>query len=656
MIIATAGHVDHGKTTLIRALTGQDTDRLAEEKRRGLTIDLGFAWMRSAAGHWLGFVDVPGHEKFIRNMVAGVAAVDAVMLVVAADDGPMPQTREHLAILQLLGVTEGVVVLTRTDRVNAGRVEEVRHELAEMLAGTGLCEAPVFPVSGLTGEGVPALLAWLGASAEDHAGHSVTSADAQPAAGQRLLVDRSFSVKGSGCVVTGTLIAGVLAVDDRLLVSPAGLPARVRGLQVHGESVAQVQAGQRCAVNLAGEVGSDRVHRGDWLVAPWLHQATDRLEVALTLLPDMRLHRGTFQVHLGAAVRSARAVVLSPATDRDCGLVQLLLEQPVQSCMGDRLILRDPALNQTIGGGRVVDPFGVGRGRSGGRRLELLRVLSATDDPQRRLEACLQAHPEGLALERFARAGNLPGQRLDQLTKSLNLVVLQASAGELAMAPDRWEQLQTELLKRLDQWHRDYPDRIGPSEPELTRLPAVLLDQVVSHRLLQTLLDSGAIARNGFRFHRPGHQPQLADSDKELLDQVLAQLEGSGLKPPIVGELAEALDLPREQMQLFLERMHTLGRLIAVAPNRFYRPETVAELASVAVALAEASPTGAFDARTYRDASGIGRRLTVSVLEYLDRAGVTAFINEERRLQPAYRQQTSATFSNRSKKGYTAAS
>lgn len=656
MIVATAGHVDHGKTTLIRALTGQDTDGLAEEKRRGLTIDLGFAWLRAGSGHWLGFVDVPGHEKFIRNMVAGVAAVDAVMLVVAADDGPMPQTREHLAILELLGVTEGVVVLTRTDRVDGRRLAEVRAGLRQLLAGTGFGDAPVFPVSGVTGEGVPALSEWLAEKAEEHAGRHVPSEDIQPASGTRLLVDRSFSVKGSGCVVTGTLIAGSLCLDDRLLVSPAGRPVRVRGLQTHGDSVTQIQAGQRCAVNLAGDVGPDSVQRGDWLVAPWLHQPTDRLEVALTLLPEARLHRGTFQVHLGAAVRSARAVILTKATGPQPALVQLMLEHPVQSSAGDRLILRDPALGQTIGGGRVVDPFGLGRGRSGSRRLELLHTLASTDDPQLRLKACLQAHPEGLSLARFAQAGNLPRLHLDQLINSLTPMVLQTPAGELAFATRHWEQLQDDVLRRLDQWHRDYPERIGPSEPELTRLPGVRLDQVVRHRLLQTLLDTGAMARNGFRFHRPEHQPRLTDSDKALLDQVMAQLEGTGLKPPIVGELAEALGLSREDMQLFLARMHTLGRLVAVAPNRFYRPETVAELASVAVELAENSPTGAFDARAYRDASGIGRRLTVSVLEYLDRAGVTAFINEERRLQPAYRRQTAAALSHGGEKSYTAAS
>ncbi len=647
MIIATAGHVDHGKTTLIQALTGQHTDRLAEEKRRGLTIDLGFAWRRTEQGHWLGFVDVPGHEKFIRNMMAGVAAVDAVMLVIAADDGPMPQTREHLAILDLLGVASGLVALTRTDRVSPERLAEATEAVRELLAGTGLEDAPVFPVSGVTGDGLPPLKAWLADQALAHDQQS-----GGPSAGTRFVVDRSFPVTGRGCVVTGTLTAGELCREDTLMVSPAGHTARVRGLEVHGEAVDRVASGQRCAINLAGEISDRQIHRGDWLVSPWLQRPTDRLDVGLTLLPETRLHRGTFQVHLGAAVRSARVVMLDQGQGHTPALVQLMLDRPVQACVGDRLILRDPALSRTIGGGQVVDPFGQGRGRSSGNRVQLLRTLLTTreqpeaDRQATRLAARLEAHPAGVNLDPFAAAENLPDTQMAPVLATLEPVVILTGSGKLAIAPDHWAALKTQVLGRLDQWHRNKPDQIGPTEPELTRLPGLRLAQEVRHELLHRLLAEGEIARNGFRFHRPGHQPQLADADQHLLEQVLAELEGTGLKPPIVGELAQALGLERKSMLAFLERMHRLGLLVAVAPNRFYRPETVTELAAIAMELAESSPTGAFDARAYRDRSGIGRRLTVSALEYLDRAGVTAFINEERRLQPAYRRRIAATLSN----------
>lgn len=649
MIVATAGHVDHGKTTLIQALTGEDTDRLTEEKRRGLTIDLGFAWTRTEAGDWIGFVDVPGHGKFIRNMVAGVTAVDAVMLVVAADDGPMPQTREHLSILDLLGVTKGVVALTRADRVTPERLEDVRDDVTSLLADTGLAEAPLFPVSGITGEGIPALQAWLAEQAVERSGQP-----APPPAGARLVVDRSFTVKGSGCVVTGTLIDGCLTRDDALTVAPSGLKVRVRGLQIHGEEVDQVPAGSRCAVNLSGDIDRNAIGRGDWLVAPWLYQPTDRLDVCLTLQPGARLHRGALVIHIGAAAVSGRVVVLAQEKDGAPMLAQLMLRAPVQACVGDRIILRDPAMNVTLGGGDVLDPFGVQRGRSSASRTQLLAALSAIRDATGSLHALLQAQPQGVDLDQFARANNLTEDRLEEMLGRLRPMVIRAGHQRLAFAQEHWTGWQSRLLERLGQWHQDHPDRIGPTEAELTRLPGPHLDQSARHRLLQTLMDQGELSRNGFRFHRPDHRPRLEPDDQALLERVLEQLEGTGLKPPIAGELAEALGLTREDMLAFLERMDRLGQLVAVAPNRFYRPESVAELAAIAVELAEQSPSGAFDARAYRDRSGIGRRLTVSVLEYLDRAGVTAFINEKRRLQPAYRQRQAATLSNHEETGYTA--
>lgn len=649
MIVATAGHVDHGKTTLIQALTGEDTDRLVEEKRRGLTIDLGFAWTRTEAGDWIGFVDVPGHGKFIRNMVAGVTAVDAVMLVVAADDGPMPQTREHLAILDLLGVTRGLVALTRADRVDAERLEEVKAEVTTLLADTGLAEAPLFPVSGITGEGVPTLQHWLAEQAMDR-----SRQPAPPEAGARLVVDRSFTVKGSGCVVTGTLIEGCLTRDEALTVAPSGLKVRVRGLQMHGEEMDQVPAGSRCAVNLSGDIDRNAIGRGDWLVAPWLYQPTDRLDVRLTLQPGARLHRGALVIHIGAAAVSGRVVVLAPGQDGSPMLAQLMLSALVQACVGDRIILRDPAMNVTLGGGEVLDPLGMQRGRSSASRTQLLTALSVSRDTTARLHARLQAQPQGVDLDPFARANNLTEGRLEELLGRLHPVVIRARHQRLAFAQEHWAGWQSRLLERLDQWHQDHPDRIGPTEAELTRLPGPHLEQPVRHRLLQTLMDEGELSRSGFRFRRPDHRPRLEPADQALLERVLEQLEGTGLKPPIAGELAEALGLTRDDMLAFLERMDRLGQLVAVAPNRFYRPDSVAELAAIAVELAEQSPSGAFDARAYRDRSGIGRRLTVSVLEYLDRAGVTAFINEERRLQPAYRQRQAVTLSNHEETGYTA--
>lgn len=644
MIIATAGHVDHGKTTLIRALTGQDTDSQAEEKHRGLSIDLGFAWSQTEQGHWLGFIDVPGHEKFIRNMVAGVAAIDAVMLVIAADDGPMPQTREHLAILDLLVVRKGVVVLSRIDRADLARQKTVRDEIQQLLAETRLANAPLFPVSGMTGQGIPELKAWLTNQVA-----AVSQSREVPLGGTRFSVDRSFPVAGRGCVVTGTLIAGQLHGDDALILSPVGGRARVRGLEIHGDEVSRVTSGQRCAINLVGDIHHADIRRGDWLVAPWLNRPTKRLDVSLDLLPGSRVHRGIFQVHLGAAVRTGRIVALQAEQNRGGGLAQIVLDNPVHACVRDRILIRDPAVNQTVGGGEILDPFAPSRGRASPERTELLQMLrtagsgaDSVDSAVERMAAWLTTYPAGVDLNQFASAENQPDDRLQQLLARLDVIIMNTSSGPVAVAAGHWQLVKKRTVDRLNEWHRDYPDQAGPAESDLFRAPGIRLAPEIGHRLLRELLSEGLVVRHGFRYRRPEHQPVLTAPDQRRLSQVLAELEGTGLKPPIAGELAEALGLERDAMLEFLQRMHQLGFLVAVAPNRFYQPETVTRLAALAVELAEQSPTGAFDARAYRDRAGIGRRLTVSVLEFLDRAGVTTFNNDERRLQPAYRRALTA--------------
>ncbi|MGB7387458.1 MAG: selenocysteine-specific translation elongation factor, partial [Pseudomonas neustonica] len=344
MIIATAGHVDHGKTTLIKALTGVDTDRLAEEKRRGLTIELGFAWLPTESGLPLGFVDVPGHEGFISTMLAGVAGVDMALLVVAADDGVMPQTREHLSILRLLGVSELEVVLSRCDLVDQAQQQRVAAQIAELLREEAWPLAPIWRVSSLSGQGIAELKAHLLARAAEQV--------AQKVGGHaRLMVDRRFSITGAGCVVTGTLVSGELKPGQRLLCGDVEL--RVRGLQMASKEVAAVQAGQRCAVNLTGAITEDVPRRGDWLSSAVL-PASERLDVALQRLPGSRWHRGVLQLHLGTGVYPLRVVMLDDSAEPVTA--QLILEQPVQAVWGERFIIRDPAANTTLGGGQLLDP------------------------------------------------------------------------------------------------------------------------------------------------------------------------------------------------------------------------------------------------------------------------------------------------------------
>lgn len=611
MIIASAGHVDHGKTALIKALTGEDTDRLAEEKRRGLTIELGFAWLPTEKGSPLGFVDVPGHERFISTMLAGVTGVDMAMLVVAADDGIMLQTREHLNILRLLGVGELCVVLSRCDLADAAQQQQVAEHVAELLADDWPA-APVSMVSSLTGQGIDDLRAHLVKRASELA--------AQSSSGHaRLMVDRRFSVPGSGCVVTGTLVSGALQPGQRLLCGSAEL--RVRGLQIASKEVAIVQAGQRCAINLTGAVTEDQPRRGDWLNAVVL-PPSDRLEVALQQLPDSHWHRGVLQLHMGTGVYPVKVVVLDDGAEPV--LAQLMLDQPLQAVWGDRFIIRDPATNTTLGGGRVLDPRGQRRGRSKPPRLALLRDWQSAKSPEQALTAIL-AQSE-VELQPFAQRFNLTEAELHALLGQTQVLQL---AG-FVLSPARREQAWQRLHARLSDWHAAHPEQLGPGEGELALVATLQLPLPLGRALLRHWLDAGRLQRQAWAWYLNDHKPQLQGEDQALLERVSVQLLPGELRPPIVGELATQLGMELDQLKLFLQRMQRAGELIAVAPNRYYLPAQVEALVAVAKQLAAASPSGSFNAAEYRDASGIGRNLTIQVLEYLDRAGVTRFVREQR--------------------------
>ena len=383
MILATAGHIDHGKTALIRALTGVDADRLPEEKRRGLTIDLGFAYATLPDGTELGFVDVPGHERFLSNMLAGVLSIDRVLLVVAADDGPRPQTLEHLDILELIGIDEITGVVTKIDRVERGRTDAVAAETGALLAAAGFPQPAIFPVSSRTGEGIAALAGHLQKSA--HA--AARSRAAASSSGLfRMPIDRAFTLPGIGLVVTGTIAAGTVAPGDRLVLSPQGTPVRVRGLHGHNRPIEAAAAGERCAINLAGsfpEGGEPR--RGDWILAAERHAPTTRLDLSLRVsrYAEAPLRDGLpVHLHLGTTDTVGRAAVLGSReiAPGESGFVQLDLEHPVGALCGDRAVLRDHAARRTLAGGRVVDPFAPRRGRRQPARLAVLGAL-ADDRP-----------------------------------------------------------------------------------------------------------------------------------------------------------------------------------------------------------------------------------------------------------------------------------
>ena len=630
MIVATAGHVDHGKTLLLKGLTGVDTDRLPQEKQRGLSIDLGFAYSDLGQGCSLGFVDVPGHERFIRNMLAGVAGIDFALLVVAADDGPMPQTLEHLAILDLLGVSSGAVALSKIDRVTPERVEEVAHEANALLKNSSLAGAPVFPLSGLRGQGIDKLRVYL----EDAARQM---GERDTGGNFRLAVDRSFTVTGAGVVVTGSVFSGQVAVGDQLILSPRGTRVRVRAIHSQNLPSQSGSAGQRCALNIAGpDLDKSQISRGDWLVDGRVHAPTDRFDASLRVHgneTDALKHWTPAHLHLGAADVICRVAVLQermlPAGSR--GLVQLVLDRPIGALHGDRFILRDQSARRTIAGGTVVDPFSPARGRARSQRISWLQAMSE-EKPDEALRQLLAQSPAGLDLDRFAQAWNLTAEETENLFAELPLIRIDDDSRSWGIAATHWQAYRQSLLATVTDWHRQKPESLGPHDYELGRIIPIKVPVSLLRRAIHDCIEDGHLARKGSIVHIPTHGPRPSADDLKRWEQVKPLIRGGGLRPPLVRELAADLDLELRQLEGFLNRAAQLGWLIRVAGNRYFTPDTVLALANIAEALAAEADAGEFDPRSYRDRSGIGRNLTIEVLEFFDKAGLTRRTEQGRRI------------------------
>ena len=630
MIIATAGHVDHGKTSLLRVLTGIDTDRLPEEKARGMSIDLGFAYT-DLNGRRMGFVDVPGHERFIRNMLAGVAGIDFALLVVAADDGVMPQTLEHLAILDLLGVHQGAVALTKADRVEAPQLEHARQEIKTALQRSTLEGAPIFAVSSMTGEGVSALRTHLGLAASQMSSRL-------PTGNFRLAIDRCFSLRGVGVTVTGTVVSGAAVRNESLVLSPSGLHVRVRSIHANNQVAEQACAGQRCAINIAASGGDtpdmNNIHRGDWLMGAAAHAPSTRFDARIRLLPSETSalkHWTPVHVHAGAAHATARLALLQGARlePGSSALVQLVPDRPICALRGDRVILRDAASQRTIGGGSVIDPFAPGKGRARPGRIAFLTALEAPE-PQQALKQLLPLSPGGVDLEKFIQACNLSGEEAGELSAALPMRLVGRPGDRSAISETHYANLLICIPEALGAWHQKYPQSLGPNEFELRlALPSPPRPALLNTALRQ-LLRSEIIARGGTLLHLPGHHitPTAADSrDWEVL---LPFFDNAGLTPPRVRELALALGRPPEVAEALLGRLANAGVLARVSKNRFFTPECLRAHAGLAEQAARGDTM--FTAQQYRLLSGVGRNLTIEILEFFDRAGFTRRIREGRTL------------------------
>lgn len=613
MIIGTAGHVDHGKTALVKALTGVDTDRLAEEKRRGITIDLGYAY----AGD-LGFIDVPGHERFVHTMLAGASGIDVALLVVALPEGIRPQTREHLQILSLLGIGRGVVALTKAD-LAPERIATVATDLTDLLAETPLAGAPMIPVSALTGQGIAELRDALRASAP--AARSI-------AGYPRLAIDRAFTLAGAGLIVTGTLVAGRIALEDRLVLSPAGLDLRVRGLHAQNQPADHAVAGQRVALNISGpRLSKDVVTRGDWVLDRAIHAPLDAIDARIRLLPDAKAVRQDSAVHLhvGAAHVMARVSLLDterlePGAE---ALVRLSLHKRIGALARDRIVLRDTGATGTIGGGVLIDPFPPRRGRRTPLRLAQLAALQA-DNPAAALLGLLSTAPGWTDAATFLRARNMGASAQTTLTGVV-------SAAGLFLLPATFDHMRGAVVSALAAHHRTAPELPGLQAERLRLTLADRPPPAAFRGILDRLVREGTIAQDGPWLRLPDHRISLSPQDETIWAGVRSLIAADRFRPPRTRDLATELRVPETAMRTTLKRLQRMGQLVEVAPDHFFLSGTMAEMAELAAA--EADDSGLLTTAGFRDRLNNGRKVAIQILEFFDRTGLTVRAGDVRRLR-----------------------
>ena len=582
-LIGTAGHVDHGKSTLIQRITGRNPDRWAEEKRRGLTIDLGFAWTTLPDGTEVSFVDVPGHERYLKNMLAGIEAIDVALFVVAADEGWMPQSEEHLAVLDLLGIDRGVVAITKTDVVDDELTELARAEVAEKLRGTSLTDAPVLAVSGTTGDGVDALLDSLAGQLPE---------EPPPNGRPRVWVDRSFPIPGAGTVVTGTLLGSTLRVGDGVEVLPTGLDARIRGLQSHERAHESLGPGQRVAVNLAG-VDHSSIGRGDMIGLTGQWETTTRFAVRLRaarFVDDIE-QRGAYQLHIGSSAHRVDLIGL----DREAAVMRV--DRPLPLAVGDRFILRDTGRQLVVGGGWVVDPA-PGRTRHALRDAARASPAETPDEVASRLLA-------GRRLDRLDRlsAHSGGGQPLGAVT-----------IGDRAIEPGMIEELESAARALVEDEHRAHPLRPGLSM-------ATLAERLgVEAEITEAMVERAAhLERRGPDVAKPDHMPRLGEDQDAAWRRARERLVSS-LAVPGVEELGVDPEIIHFKIRT--------GELVRISEDIVYLPSQIEELKEHMSALGDE-----FTVAEFRDAAGLSRKYAVPVLEWTDKEGLTVRHGDVRSLR-----------------------
>lgn len=602
IVIGTAGHIDHGKTSLVRALTGIDTDRLAEEKRRGISIDLGFAHLLLPGGRSVSFVDVPGHERFVKNMLAGVGGIQAVLLVVAADESVKPQTREHFDICRLLGIEHGIVVLTKSDLASPEQLRNTRENVKSLCAGSFLDGVPVIPVSAVTGLGLDVLQRELAALPPRTAPRNVQGL-------ARLPIDRSFALKGFGTVVTGTLRSGALRAGDTIRIHPSNQEARIRGLQIHGEPVDRALAGQRSAVNLTG-VDHSEILRGFVLTHHDGLQTTKRLDAVVDWIDpaEIPVARRQFLLHIGTAEIPTVLKPLSRVAETKT-LVRLWLAEPVLGLPGDRFVLRRPSPAQTVAGGSIIDPFPPAR-LNRARTIARLLALSEADLADR-IQILVQESASGRRVPDLVRFTGEPAAEIQAtLSRSSSLVFDQGN--QRAVSQDWIEQKRRELAAWLAQFHAKNPSLAGaPMSQARMGLDAdsakLVLDRAPGLRVQGDVVSLAA------------HQAQLSSRETQALSKIEHAFRQAAFQPPSPGEVLQSAGLDPSRARGLLEALIKGQKLVRVSENLIFHAEVIAHVRK-SLSLHKGRR---FSVPEFKEWTRISRKYAIPLLEYLDHQHVT---------------------------------
>jgi selenocysteine-specific elongation factor len=630
-VIGTAGHIDHGKTSLIKALTGQETDRLKEEQERGISIDLGFAYFDLPNGERAGIVDVPGHERFIRNMLAGAHGIDLVLFTVAADDGVMPQSEEHLDFLHLLGLRKGIFVITKTDLVYPARVAEVQEEIEILTLDTTLEGSPIIPVSSVTGMGLDRLRQEIVAQ--------LSSYERPPLPGYfRLPIDRAFVMRGHGVIVTGTAVAGTLHEGDTVRILPGGEETRVRSIQVHGQPVTAAHWGQRVAMNLASLEKRD-LTRGHVVSHPKLTLTTQRFDAFVEIRPgakrDVENHERV-RVHIGTAEVLGKIIILDgreALAPRSTAFCQIALEEPVVALRGDRFILRNQTAQGTLGGGEVLHPFAQRHRRTETGVVERLAALRTTD----LLQACrayLEAQSEFAApLEEIYQGVN---------AREEEVAALLAQDREILPLPDqhhpeaysalaKWRKLTEEVQALLAAFHQGAPLARGMEMESLRTQLSFSFSPKIFRAVTDKLVAAQVAVREESTLRLPSHKVTLSESEQGAAGRVERLLLESGLTPPELKELESKVSVPRKALTDLLNVLESQGKVVKVATELYFASPAM-EKAKTAL-LTHLTAHEDISAAGFRDLLGISRKTAIPLLEYFDRTGLTLRVGDVRKLR-----------------------